>query len=168
MPKPNEGRRRVVIENVEPQINCGRFAIKRIINDLVAIQADVFGDGHDAVRARLLWKRDEETVWQTSEMRALGNDHWQGEFPVTQVGRYRYTLVGEIDHFGTWRSDLKKRVAAQQDLELPFATGAILLEQVQGRATKEDSAKLAAWAKALRKGSKDSATLDVALQDEVA
>ena len=168
MPKPNEGRSRVVIENVEPQINCGRFAIKRIVDDLVAIEADVFGDGHDEVRARLLWKQDEETVWQTTEMRPLGNDRWQGEFPVTQVGRYRYTLVGEVDHFGTWRSDLKKRIAAQQDLELPLLTGAILLEQVQPRASKPDSAKLAAWAKALRAGSKDPATVDLALQDELA
>ena len=168
MPKPNEGRSRVVIENVEPQINCGRFPIKRIAGDLVSIQADVFGDGHDEVRARLLWKQDEETVWQTTEMRPLGNDRWQGEFPVTQVGRYRYTLVGEVDHFGTWRSDLKKRIAAQQDLELPLLTGAILLEQVQPRASKPDSAKLAAWAKALRAGSKDPATVDLALQDELA
>ncbi len=167
MGKPNEGRSRVVIENVEPQLNCGRFPIKRIVDDLVSVEADVFGDGHDEVRARLLWKQEGDTVWQTTEMRPLGNDRWQGEFPVKQVGRYRYTLVGEIDHFGTWRSDFKKRVAAQQDLELPFATGAILLEQVQRRATKEDSAKLVAWAKALRRGSKDSATLDLALQDEL-
>ncbi len=168
MAKPNEGRSRVVIENVEPQINCGRFAIKRIVGDLVSIEADVFGDGHDEVRARLLWKQEGDTVWQTTEMRPLGNDRWQGEFPVTQVGRYRYTLVGEVDHFGTWRSDLKKRIAAQQDLELPFATGAVLLEQVQARASKPDSAKLAAWAKALRAGSEDSATLNLALQDELA
>jgi len=168
MPKPNEGRSRVVIENVEPQINCGRFAIKRIVGELVAIQADVFGDGHDEVRARLLWKQDAETVWQTTEMRPLGNDRWQGEFPVTQVGRYRYTLVGEVDHFGTWRSDLKKRIAAQQDLELPLLTGAILLEQVQPRASKPDGAKLAGWAKALKAGSKDPKTVDLALQDELA
>ena len=168
MPKPNEGRSRVVIENVEPQINCGRFAIKRIVGDLVAIEADVFGDGHDEVRARLLWQQDAETVWQATEMRPLGNDRWQGEFPVTQVGRYRYTLVGEVDHFGTWRSDLKKRIAAQQDLELPLLTGAILLEQVQPRASKPDSAKLAAWAKALKAGSKDPKTVDLALQDDLA
>jgi starch synthase (maltosyl-transferring) len=168
MPKPNEGRSRVVIENVEPQINCGRFAIKRIVGDLVAIEADVFGDGHDEVRARLLWQQDAETVWQATEMRPLGNDRWQGEFPVTQVGRYRYTLVGEVDHFGTWRSDLKKRIAAQQDLELPLLTGAILLEQVQPRASKPDSAKLAAWVKALKAGSKDPKTVDLALQDDLA
>ena len=162
MAKPNEGRSRVVIDNVEPELDCGRFPIKRIVDDTVFVEADVFGDGHDEVRARLLWKQESDPDWQATEMRPLGNDRWQGEFPVKQVGRYRYTVVGEIDHFGTWRSDLKKRVAAQQDLELPFATGAILLEQVQRRATKEDCAKLVAWGKALRRGSKDSATLDLA------
>ncbi len=54
MAKPNEGRSRVVIQNVEPELDCGRFPIKRIVDDTVSVQADVFGDGHDEVRARLL------------------------------------------------------------------------------------------------------------------
>jgi starch synthase (maltosyl-transferring) len=131
------------------------------------VEADVFGDGHDHVRARLLWKQEGGAVWQTAEMLPLGNDRWRGKFPVTQVGRYRYTLVGEIDHFETWQSDLKKRVEAQQDLEVPFATGALLLEQVQPRATKEDREKLATWAKKLRTGNQDSAAVAFALQDEL-
>ena len=167
MAKPNEGRKRVVIENVEPQVNCGLFPIKRIVNDLVSVEADVFGDGHDHVRARLLWKKDGENAWQTVEMLALGNDRWRGEFPVSQVGNYRYTLVGEVDHFETWQSDLKKRVEAKQDLAVPFATGAALLEEAQTRATKGDGTKLAAWAKKLRTGQDPSATVALALQDEL-
>jgi starch synthase (maltosyl-transferring) len=167
MDKPNEGRNRVVIENVLPQVNCGLFPIKRIVDDLVSVQADVFGDGHDHVRARLLWKRDGDSTWQTAEMLPLGNDRWRGEFPVAQIGRYRYTIVGDVDHFETWQSDLKKRVEAQQDLEVPFATGALLLEQVQPRATKEDSVKLATWAKKLRTGKKDDSAVAFALQDEL-
>jgi starch synthase (maltosyl-transferring) len=166
MAKPNEGRSRVVIENVAHEVNCGRFPVKRIVDDEVTIEADVFGDGHDEVRARLLWKQAGDKVWQTTEMRPLGNDRWQGTFPVSQTGRYIYTIVGEVDHFGTWRNDLKKRQAAQQDLKLPFATGALLLEQVQRRATKNDGARLAAWAKALTQGSDEAATA-VAFQDEV-
>jgi len=167
MEKPNEGRNRVVIENVQPEVNCGLFPIKRIVDDLVSVQADVFGDGHDHVRARLLWKEEGESTWQTAEMLSLGNDRWGGEFPVTRVGRYRYTIVGDVDHFETWQSDLKKRVEAQQDLEVPFATGAVLLEEVQARATKEDSAKLATWAKKLRAGKKDDAAVAFALQNEL-
>ena len=104
MAKPNEGRSRVVIENVEPELDCGRFPIKRIVDDTVFVEADVFGDGHDEVRARLLWKQDADPDWQATEMRPLGNDRWQGEFAVKQMGRYRYTIVGEVDHFGTWRT----------------------------------------------------------------
>ena len=165
MAKPNEGRCRVVIENVKPQVNCGLFPIKRIVGDLVAVEADVFGDGHDHVRARLLWKQEGSSSWESTEMQALGNDRWRAEFPVTKVGRYRYTLVGEVDHFETWQSDLKKRVEAKQDLAVPFATGALLLEQIRPRATKQDSAKLAAWATKLRRS--DSTTVEFALQDEL-
>ena len=168
MDKPNEGRSRVVIENVQPQINCGLFPLKRIIGDLVSIQADVFGDGHDHVRARLLWKEEGATSWESTEMVALGNDRWQGEFRVDKIGRYRYTLVGEVDHFETWQSELKKRVEAGQDLAVPFATGAALLEQVQPRASKQDSTKLAGWAKKLRAaGNKDEAAVALALEDEL-
>jgi len=167
MDKPNEGRSRVVIENVQPQINCGLFPIKRTIGDLVSIQADIFGDGHDHVRARLLWKEEDASIWESVAMLPLGNDRWQGEFPVDKIGRYRYTLVGEIDHFETWQSDLKKRVEAGQDLAVPFATGAALLEQVQPRASEQDSARLAGWAKKLRAAGQDEAAVQFALQDEL-
>src|SRR3984957_16418353 len=120
MAKPNEGRSRVVIENVLPQVNCGLFPIKRIVNDLVTVEADVFGDGHDHVRARLLWKAEGDSPWGTTEMVSLGNHRWRGELPVTRIGRYRYTLVGEVDHFETWQSELKKRAEAQQDLTVPL------------------------------------------------
>ncbi len=167
MAKPKEGRSRVVVENVVPEINCGRFPIKRTVGDSVSVEADVFGDGHDHVRARLLWKKEDAAGWQTTEMRSLGNDRWQGDFSVTQEGRYRYTVVGEEDHFETWQSDLQKRMAAGQDLKLPFATGALLLEQVKPRAEKNDKAKLTAWAKAIRTGKDDAATAALALQDEL-
>ena len=167
MGKPEEGRRRVVVENVAPQVDCGRFPIKRTVGDVVAIQADVFGDGHDHVRARLLWKKEGDGTWQWVEMRSLGNDRWQGEFTVTEQGRYRYTVVGEEDHFETWQSDLKKRKEAGQDLEIHFATGASLLEQIKPRASKDDQAKMTAWAQTLRAGKDPAATAELALQKEL-
>src|SRR6202789_2546780 len=168
MAKPKEGRSRVVIEHVEPQIGCGLFPIKRTVGDPVSIEADVFGDGHDHVRARLLFKEEGASNWESIEMLPLGNDRWRGTFPVEKVGRYLYTVVGEIDHFETWQSALKKRVEAGQDLPVPFPTGAPLLEQGQPRASKQDSARLAGWAKKLRAaGSKDDAAVVLALQDEL-
>jgi starch synthase (maltosyl-transferring) len=165
--KPQEGRRRVVIENVQPQIDCGQFPIKRIVNDLVAVEADAFGDGHDHVRARLLWKMEGDKDWQTVDMSSLGNDRWRGEFQVTKVGRYFYSLAAEVDHFETWQSDLKKRVEAQQDLAVPLATGALLLEQVQARANKSDAARLKSWAKELSASGNEAARVKLALEPEL-
>ena len=108
MGKPSKGRNRVVIEHIEPEMDCGRFPIKRIVGETVRVRADVFADGHDEVRARLLWKRDGETDWRWVEMSPLGNDRWQGEFPTERIGRYAYTVAGEIDRFGSWRSDLRE------------------------------------------------------------
>ncbi len=146
MGKPEEGRKRVVIENVEPELDCGQFPIKRIVGEMVRVEADVFADGHDGVRARLLWRREAESGWQAIEMDPKGNDRWQGEFRVREIGRYVYTIAGEIDRYGTWRSDLKKRVEAGQDLEIPLRTGALLLEQVALEASKKDAAQLREWA----------------------
>ena len=106
-----------------------------------------FDDGAGNVHAHAPFLRsgknfqpDLQHVW----MSALGNDRWRGEFPVARIGEYVYTVAGAIDHFETWQSDLKKRVEAKQDLAVPFATGAALLEEAQTRATKGDGTKLAA------------------------
>src|ERR1700761_9465394 len=107
--KPVNGRSRVVVEGVTPQIDGGRFAVKRVVGDQVWVEADVFGDGHDLVRAHLLYRHSRETDWRSEEMTALGNDHWTASFAVEQMGFYEYTVVGEVDHFLTWRSELKKR-----------------------------------------------------------
>ncbi|MGI8770578.1 MAG: maltotransferase domain-containing protein, partial [Acidobacteriaceae bacterium] len=131
--KPQTGRSRVVIENVTPQVECGRFAAKRVVGDDVVVEADVFGDGHDLVRARVLYRHEHEEAWTAVEMTALGNDHWQAAFPVARLGFYRFTIVGEIDHFGTWRYELKKRLDAGQDLDLPLKTGAAMIEATASR-----------------------------------
>src|ERR1700761_4295812 len=116
MLKPLAGFRRVVVEGIRPEVDSGRFPIKRIVGDVVEVEADVFGDGHDPVIARLLFRREEDTEWQYVYMTALGNDRWRGSFPVSKMGRYVYTVAGAVDRFETWQSDLKKRIDAGQDV----------------------------------------------------
>jgi starch synthase (maltosyl-transferring) len=150
--KPVNGRSRVVVESVTPQIDGGRFAVKRVVGDQVRVEADVFGDGHDLVRAHLLYRHASERDWHSEEMTAEGNDHWTATFPVDRLGFYEYTVVGEVDHFLTWRSELKKRQDAGQDLDLPLKTGALLLEATAERASKDDAAQLRAFASKVRDG----------------
>src|SRR5579859_3270941 len=151
--KPENGRSRVVVEGVTPQIDGGRFSIKRIVGDRIRVEADVFGDGHDFVRAHLLYRRAGDAAWRSEEMLALGNDHWAASFLVEQLGFHEYTVVGEVDHFETWRSELKKREDAGQDLDLPLKTGALLIEAGAERASKADAAKLRTFADQVRVGS---------------
>jgi starch synthase (maltosyl-transferring) len=155
--KPENGRSRVVIEGVTPQIDGGRFAVKRVIGDQVRVEADVFGDGHDLVRAHLLYRKLGDADWSAEEMTALGNDRWAASFLVAKQGFYEYTVAGEIDHFGTWRSDLKKRQDAGQDLDLPLKTGALLIEAAAKRAANAYAAELRAFAEKVRGGSTEAA-----------
>ncbi|HEX3940079.1 MAG TPA: alpha-1,4-glucan--maltose-1-phosphate maltosyltransferase [Acidobacteriaceae bacterium] len=166
MRKPDEGRNRVVIQNVKPELDCGRFPIKRIAGEMVVVEADVFCDGHDSVRAQLLWKREDAKAWETTAMRPLGNDRWQAEFLVDEIGRYLYTVAGEVDHFGTWRADLKKRLAARQELSIELQNGALLLDAAAMAAKGPDTVILRKKAEELRHGGQEAA--NIALADELA
>ena len=161
--KPANGRSRVVVQRVTPQIDGGRFAVKRVVGDTLRVEADVFGDGHDLVRARLLHRQGDQQAWQSVEMAALGNDRWTASFPLEELGFHDYTVVGEVDHFATWRSELKKRQDAGQDLDLPLKTGALLIEATAARAAKQDAAELRQFAEQVRGGSTEAAFDDTLL-----
>ena len=87
-----EGRRRVVIENVRPEIGAGRFAIKRVVGERVVVEADIFADGHDILSAVLKFRAKENPEWTETPMEFMDNDRWRGEFVVTQLGYYFYTI----------------------------------------------------------------------------
>jgi starch synthase (maltosyl-transferring) len=168
MQKPADGRKRVVIEGVEPEIDAGRFAIKRIAGDSVVVEADIFADGHDHVAARLLFRFREVSTWTPIPMQALGNDRWRGEFPVGRVGEYLYTVAGWIDHFDTWRSDLEKRIAAGQDIRVDLLNGAQLVEEAAERAGRDDDDALRRWAGVLRAAEDLPGAQTAALDPELA
>ena len=126
--------RRVVIENVLPQIDCGRFPIKRIIGDLVTVTADIFADGHDILYAVLRHKTTVQKDWDEVPMEAQPNDVWRGEFRVGTEGRHLYTLQAWIDHFQSWTRDLGKKFEAGQDLSVDILTGVRLIEAAATRA----------------------------------
>ena len=137
-----EGRARIAIEMVHPQIDCGRFAVQRIIGDEMAVQADIFSDGHDEVVAILLYRRMGEEGWQETMMQRLDNDRWQGAFKLVEAGFYEYSLLGWVDHFRTWQRDLEKRFQAGQDVSVDLKIGGKLLEQAATEAKEEVSDKL--------------------------
>ena len=84
----DNGLRPVVIENVKPQVDHGRFAIKRTPGKTVVVEADIFADGHDQLRCLLRHRRAGARDWFETSMTALGNDRWRAGFIVTELGRY--------------------------------------------------------------------------------
>jgi starch synthase (maltosyl-transferring) len=167
MPKPTDGRKRVVIEGIKPEIDSGRFPIKRIAGDSVIVEADVFGDGHDHVYARLLYKREDDAKWQYVYMESITNDRWSGEFPVTEIGRYFYTIAGGEDHFETWQSDLVKRIAAGQDVGVDLRNGGLILKHIASLASGPDAEQLSDWAAILLDKHTEEATEELAVQPEL-
>ena len=122
-------RRRVVIENVLPSVDDGRFPIARTVGERVIVRADVFADGHDSLAAVLLHRPDGSRSWQETAMVPLGNDRWQASFVVEQLATYEYTVEGWIDRFTTWRTELGKKVAAGQSVTSELLEGAELVKQ---------------------------------------
>jgi starch synthase (maltosyl-transferring) len=133
-------QRRVIVENVQPQVDCGRFPIKRVTGEQVLVTADVHADGHDMVAAALLHRRAGETTWREVPMEALGNDAWQAVFTVDDLGQYEYTVEGWIDRFGSWRHELSKKFGAGQDVTSELLEGAHLLADTQSRVGAIDRA----------------------------
>src|SRR5215471_4295820 len=166
MLEPADGRQRVIIARVSPEIDCGRFAIKRVVGEAVIVEADVFSDSHDQVACQILYCQDGNEL-QPSPMTPLGNDRWRGEFLVTNLGRYCFTVEGWIDRFETWRRDLEKRILAAQDVSVDLLIGADLIEGAAARAKDEDTQVLLNWAQRLRENKHDESRTAVALDTDL-
>ncbi|MGE0040001.1 MAG: alpha-1,4-glucan--maltose-1-phosphate maltosyltransferase [Vicinamibacterales bacterium] len=131
---PDEGRRRVVIEAVTPEIDGGRHPIKRTPGEVVVVEADIFADGHDRLAAVVLYRQAGASRWLESPMAPVDNDRWRGSFRVAEEGRYEYTVEGWVDHFATWQHQLEKRVAAGQDVQSELLEGAAMVRAAEARA----------------------------------
>lgn len=148
----HEGRVRVVIENIQPAVDGGRFPVKRIVGDELVVEADCFADGHDVVACALLWRRLGAADWASTPMKALGNDRWRAPFRVDAIGRWEYTVRAWVDPFLSWRHDFARRIDID-DLRVAAATGAALIDQAAQRASAAQAAGegelLAAWSREL-------------------
>lgn len=162
-----EGTKRIVIEHVQPEINCGRYPAKRVVGEELVVTADVFGDGHDEVKAQLLYRHSKKKNWNEVPMRFLGNDRWQAAFTPEMMGRYEYTVQGWVDHFYTWQKGLKKKFEANQDITVELQIGAQLLEDAAAAAKPGQQKRLRKWAEQLRSSNSPADAVTWATGQEV-
>jgi starch synthase (maltosyl-transferring) len=159
---------RVCIESVEPEIDCGRFPIKRTVGEEVRVSADIFADGHDHLAAAILYRAANSPTWNETEMRLVVNDRWEGHFKVESLGRYQYTVVAWVDEFETWSADLQKRVAALQEISVDALIGAAIVQSAADRAKGADSATLTLAATKLKRIAKSDRDAVVATASNAA
>ncbi|NJL03985.1 MAG: alpha-1,4-glucan--maltose-1-phosphate maltosyltransferase [Chloroflexaceae bacterium] len=168
---PEIGQQRVIIEGVSPEVDAGRYAIKRVIGEPVIVEADIFVDGHDALTCMLLYQRSGDKTWQTTEMEPLGNDRWRGTFCPSAMGTMLYTIQARVDHFRTWQRNLHKRIAAEQDVSVDLLIGADLVEQALQRATdagaKGDARRLSSIVRHLRDARSPAKAVQAALNPDL-
>jgi starch synthase (maltosyl-transferring) len=155
--------RRVVIEGLEPEIDSGKYPVKRTVGERVVVEADIHADGHDVLSAVVLYRPDQESAWREAVMRPLENDRWQGQFDVENLGSYFYTVQGWVDAFQSWSRDTVKKFEAGQDISVAALLGAQLVQSAAARARGADSQKLTQFTAELkslsRAGGKAVATL---------
>ena len=142
-------QKRIIIENVSPEIDCGRFAIKRCINDIITVEAKIFAEGHDELAALVKYRHHQSKDWQTKNLTSLGNDLWQAHFTVTEIGIYDYTLNAWIDYFRSWRRNLIRWHEAREEISTELLIGTSLIESAAKRANSHDRERLLAFAKEL-------------------
>jgi starch synthase (maltosyl-transferring) len=138
MPPPPTPPSRVIIESVSPEIDGGRFPVKRSAGEDVAVAADIYADGHEALAAALRFRRA-DGEWAEVPMAPEANDRWAARFGVADLGRYEYTIHAWIDGFASWRRDLGKKVDAGQDITSELLEGAELIRQTARRAGAADA-----------------------------
>ena len=115
--------RRVVIEGVRPEVDGGRYPAKATVGQSVLVEADIYADGHDLIAADVLCRRAEDKAWTRVPLTPLVNDRWRAHIPIHQMTTHLFTIEAWIDHFGTWQSDLRKKIAAKQDVSLDLLIG---------------------------------------------
>lgn len=165
--KELDGQKRVVIEHVKPEIECGRYPAKRVIGEKVTVTADVFADGHDVVKASLLYKHEKSKSWKEVPMIFLGNDQWEASFVPDKQGRYNYTVQGYIDHFTSWKKGLQKKYEANQELEVEFKIGSNLIKEAASNASDQYKNRLMEHATALEEPENTEDAVSIAFEEEI-
>ncbi len=162
---------RVVVENVRPCVDGGRFAAKTSLGEIFLVQADVFVDGHDSLLVRLLHRRQGTSEWTVLPMTPKGNDLWTASLRFQELGFHEYSVVAWVDRFETWRRELKKKFDAAQDVASELLEGAALVREAAEKAPAPARARLLAAAGVVGGSSPAAArvvaALDAALVEDV-
>src|ERR671914_2494272 len=133
-------RRGIVIERISPQLDGGRYPVKRVVGDQLLVTADLIAEGHDLLDAVLLIRADDEEAWHEAPMRPIEDDRWSGHAELTRNRWHRYAIEAWRDAWGSWRQGLHKKVEAGVPVATEIEEGRLLIEGALARAEHAESA----------------------------
>src|SRR5687768_10270211 len=159
-------RRSIIIERIAPELDGGRYPVKRVVGDQLVVTADIFADGHDLLDAAILLRADDEEAWREAPMRPIDNDRWSGHLELTRNRRHVYAVEAWRDAFASWRDGLRKKLDANVAVPNELEEGRLLLEAALRRAEEAeagDDALLLGGALGALRRARSEATRAVAL-----
>ena len=133
-----KNQKRVVIDHVSPQINNGEFFIKRIVDEIVNVDAHVLVDGHDVIAASVLYKHEKSKSWNEVRMQLINNDEWKASFGVDKQGFYTYKVEGWVDYALNWQHGIERKIADNQFVKSELLEGVTYLKPLLKQATKNE------------------------------
>ena len=125
-----QNQSRIVIENITPQINNGKVFIKRVVDEIVNVTADVLVDGHDVLQANLLFKHETDKNWSEVRMSPTFNDEYTASFHTPKQGFYFYKVEGWVDYALNWQHGLERKIDDYQHVSSELLEGAELLSVI--------------------------------------
>ncbi len=144
------GRSRVVIENLTPNVDGGKYPVKRVLGDSIKMRVGAFADSHDIITVEFCHRRKGSKDWVRNPMADAGNDEWTYDFQPWEIALYEYTVIASIDHFGSWRDGFGKKLESGAPIEVELLIGGDIVLAAAKRATGEDKKSLNAYGKILK------------------
>ncbi len=139
-----------------PQVNAGQFPVRRILGDIVRVEADLLSDGHDKLVGEILVYPPNETKFVAYPLTLINNDRWFAEFPTALIGRHQFKIVAWKDDYASFVSELTKKHEAGLVTTLEVEEGLAMIRETLARARPRAKPLLTGLLRAL----------DAAVEDE--
>lgn len=137
-----QNQKRVIIDRVSPSLNCGEFYIKRVVNEIVHVNAQIVADGHDVLGTSVMYKHESEKKWAEVRMDSTYNNEWNAAFTVTKQGFYEYRVDAWVDYELNWRYGIIRKIEDGQYVVSELLEGAEYIKPLLKKVNKDDKAYL--------------------------
>ncbi len=161
------GEGRVVIDALTPQLDAGRYRVKRVVGDEIEVMADIFTDGHEKLAADLLFRTVDNAAWQRTPMQFIDNDRWRGVFTVSTMIEHQFTIEAWRDPFASLLDHVAKKRAAGIAVDIEAAEALAFLEQADASTPDLRPRKNDLLAKFARTEAGSPEQVDLILSDEM-